>query len=214
MPLPARQIRAPLVAAGEHCVEAGKVRRAGGLERSEHRRVRRPGGRDVVAQRQLEAGEVLEHGGDPRPPRAEVELAHVNAVGLDRARLGVIQAAQQLRERGLARAILPHDGKRRPGGDREIEALEHRRAARVGEREIAEADRSLRHTRGAPGAGGQRSGGAHRRLQAQYGGYRRRSSVEGPVEPAERDHRCAHRALDEHHDLAQIEAAVRHGVGQ
>ena len=51
-----------------------------------------------------------------------------------------------------------------------------------------------------PRAGRQRAGRRHRRLEAQHGGDRRRRAVERPVEPAERDHRRADRALREDDD--------------
>ena len=57
----------------------------------------------------------------------ERELAQIDAVDLDRARLRVVQPAQQLGERRLAGAVLPDDGERRAGGNREIEAVEDRR---------------------------------------------------------------------------------------
>ena len=105
---------------------------AGRLERLEHDVIGRAAGRDVVAQRQLEADEVLEHRGQPRAPRRQVELAQVDAVDLDRAGLRVVQPAQQLGERRLAGAVLSDDGERRAGGDGQVEAFEHGRAARVG----------------------------------------------------------------------------------
>ena len=51
-----------------------------------------PAGRHVVAQRQLEADEILKHGGRPRAPGGEIELAQVDAVDFDRAGLRVVQA--------------------------------------------------------------------------------------------------------------------------
>ena len=51
----------------------------------------------------------------------EVELAQVDAVDLDRARLRVVEPAQQLGERRLAGAVLADDGERRAGGNREVE---------------------------------------------------------------------------------------------
>ncbi len=130
----------PVVTASQHRVETGEVRRAGRFERGAHHIVRRAGRSDVVAQRPLEADEILEHRGDARSPRSEVELSQVDTVDLDRARLRVVQPAQQLGERRLAGAVLSDDRQRRAGGNREVEALEHRRAARVGEREIAKAN--------------------------------------------------------------------------
>ena len=67
---------------------------------------------------------------DARAPRREIELAQVDAVDLDRAGLRVVQPAQQLGERRLAGAVLADDGERRAGGNREVEVLEHGRAAR------------------------------------------------------------------------------------
>ena len=141
LPLAARQVGAAVVPAGEHRVQRGQVRRARRLERGAHHIVRRAGGRHVIAQRQLQADEVLEHGRDARAPRREIELAKVDAVDLDRARLRIVQPAQQLCERGLARAVLSDDGERRAGGDREIEMLQNRRRPpRVREGDIAEAN--------------------------------------------------------------------------
>jgi len=45
------------------------------------------------AQRELEAGEVLEHGRDASTPRLQREIAHVDAVDFDGARLRIVQAA-------------------------------------------------------------------------------------------------------------------------
>ncbi len=129
LPLAARQVGAAVVAAGQHRVERGQIRRSRRFERGAHDVVRRAGRGHVVAQRQLEADEVLEHGGDARAPRREIELAKVDAVDLDRARLRIVQAAQQLGERRLAGAVLSDDGERRAGGNGEIEVLQHRRAA-------------------------------------------------------------------------------------
>ena len=107
LPLPAGEIDAVGVA-------AWRARCRGRRDRRRPLRARRrrssasgaPRGRDVVAQRSLEAHEVLEHRGDARAPRVEVELAQVDAVDLDAAGLRVVEAAQQLGERGLARAVL------------------------------------------------------------------------------------------------------------
>ncbi len=111
--------------------------------------VRRAAGRNVVAQRQLEADEILEHRGHARAPRVEVERAQVDAVDLDRAGLRVVQAAQQFRERRLAGAVLADDRERRTGRNRQIETVEHRfaRRRRIRERDVAEADLARRHVR-------------------------------------------------------------------
>ena len=49
-------------------------------------------------------------------------------------RLRVVEPAQQLGQRRLAGAVLADDRERRAGRDREVEALEHRRARRPGRR--------------------------------------------------------------------------------
>ena len=54
------------------------------------------------------------------------DVAKIDAVDLDRARLRVVQPAQQLGERRLAGAVLPDDGERRAGGNGEIEVVEDR----------------------------------------------------------------------------------------
>src|SRR6185436_13429312 len=103
-------------------VEAREIRGAGVRERGEDGGVRRGirlGARcslrrDVVAQWQLEADEVLEDRGDAAPPRVEVEIAQVDSIDLDRSGLRIVEPAQQLGERGLARAVLADDGERRP----------------------------------------------------------------------------------------------------
>src|SRR5207244_808240 len=99
---------------------------------------------DVVAQRQLEPREILKDRGHAIAPGANRELAEVDAVDFDRARLRIVQAAQQLGERRLAGAVLPDDGERRAGGNREVEAIEHRAAPRIGEAEIPESDLARR----------------------------------------------------------------------
>ena len=85
-----------------------------------------PSGRDIVAQGEVEADEVLEDGGDLRAPGVDVEVAQVDAVDLDRAGGRVVEAAEQLGQRGLARAVLPDDRERRPGRDGEVEARRDR----------------------------------------------------------------------------------------
>ena len=147
----------PLAARTDRCRRRSRARarcraparfgRAGRLERRAHDVVGRAGGRDVVAQRQLEADEVLEHRRDARSPRREIELAQVDAVDLDRAGLRIVEAAQQLRERRLAGAVLADDGERRAGGNREVEVLRGRGGAAAGirERHVAEADLARGH---------------------------------------------------------------------
>ena len=85
--------------------------------------------RDVVAQRQLEADEVLEHRGDLRAPGVELEDRRRSTPSISiEPDVGVVQPAQQLGERRLAGAVLADDRHRRAGRDRQVEAVEHRTA--------------------------------------------------------------------------------------
>src|SRR5438445_1645596 len=77
LPLPAGKLRAAFITARQYRIEAGEVGATGRLERILHDGVRRARRRDIVAEGQLEAGEILEDGGEARPPRGEIELAHV-----------------------------------------------------------------------------------------------------------------------------------------
>jgi len=51
-----------------------------------------------------------------RAPRRKIELAQVDAVDLDRARLRIVQAAEQVGDRRLPRAVLPDDQRLAVGG--------------------------------------------------------------------------------------------------
>jgi len=64
LPLAAGEIGSALVAASQPRVETGQLACARGCEGPIHRLVGCAGKRDVVAQRQLEAGEILKDGGD------------------------------------------------------------------------------------------------------------------------------------------------------
>ena len=101
----------------------------------------------------------------------------------------VVQAAQQLGQRRLAGAVLADDGERAPGRDRQVEAVEHQRAARVAERDVAEAQLGTAAGRRASPCrrSAQRAGRRHRPLERADGGDRRGGAVEGPVEAAEGD---------------------------
>ena len=170
LPLPARRVGAAVVAARQHRVELGQVRRARRLERQPHRVVGAPAGATLSRSGSSSRMKSWNTAVTPRSPGGEIELAQIDAVDLDRARLRVVQPAQQLGERRLARAVLADDGERRSGGNREIEVIEHRRAARVREREIAEADVARRQAGGGAVAGRQRACRTHRRLEAQHRG--------------------------------------------
>ena len=192
---PARQIGAVVVAARQDRVESASLAAPAASERLEHDVIGRTARRDVVAQRQLEANEVLKHRGQARAPRRQVELAHVHAVDLDRAGLRVVEPAQQLGERRLSCAVLSDDGERRAGGYGEVEAFENGRAARVRKGHVTETNLARGQAGGRRPTGRQRAGGRHRRLEAQHRGHRRRRAVHRPVQSAERDERGADRAL-------------------
>src|SRR5262245_31358086 len=83
LPLTAGEIGAAVIAAPEDRAELGEVRRAGRRERGLNDVVGSTSGRDVVAQGQLEADEVLKDRRQARPPRFELEIAHVDAINLD-----------------------------------------------------------------------------------------------------------------------------------
>ena len=102
--------------------------------------VRRAGRRHIVAQGQLEADEILKYGGDAGTPGGEIELAKVDAVDFDGSRLRIVQAAQELGEGRLARAVLSDDGERGAGRNREIEVLQHGRSGPGGSHRVGEGD--------------------------------------------------------------------------
>src|SRR5581483_2905399 len=85
LPLSAGEIGAALIPACEHGVERRQVRRAGRRQCGLEHVLGRAAWRDVLAQRPLEADEILKHGGDSGSPRGEIERPDVDAVDLDRA---------------------------------------------------------------------------------------------------------------------------------
>src|SRR5262245_403408 len=110
LPLAAGEVRAAWVAAREDSVEIGEAEGAGSGERRLDHIIGSAGWSDVVAQRQLEADEVLKHGGQARTPRVEIESAEVDTVRFDRAVLRVVKAAKKLGDGGLPGAVLADDG--------------------------------------------------------------------------------------------------------
>ena len=74
---------------------------------------------------QLEPEEVLERAGEARPPLLGGHAREVDAVDRDRARRRLVEAAQQLHERRLARAVLADDRDHRAGGEVEVDVVEH-----------------------------------------------------------------------------------------
>src|SRR6516162_5531721 len=110
LPLSAGEICAAVIAASKNCVERGQFCRTSRFQCGLHNIVWRTCGRDIVAQRQFKADEVLEHGGDAGAPRREIELAKIGAVDLNPAGLRVVEPAKQFCDGCFARAVLPHDG--------------------------------------------------------------------------------------------------------
>lgn len=102
LPLPARQLGPPFVAAGEDRIEGREIGRPRRFESGDNRRIRSAGRRDVFAERQLETREILEYGRQSRSPRAQVEGADVDAVDFDRPLKRVVQAAEEFGQRRLA----------------------------------------------------------------------------------------------------------------
>ena len=127
----------------------------------------------VVKGLQLEVDEILEDGGDTRPPGIEVELTQIDAVDLDGAALWIVQAAQQLRQSRLTGAVLADDGQRGTGGNCQIEAIEDQCVGPgIGEAEITEPDFPRRHTLRGVCTAAERSGRTHRLPQAEHGAGR------------------------------------------
>src|SRR5439155_6296373 len=96
----------PLVEPGGDPVDADR----GG--RGPHLLVRRLGPReaDVVGDRAGEEERVLEDDAELAAVRPELELPQVDRVDADRALVGVVEAAEQLRHRRLAAARLADEG--------------------------------------------------------------------------------------------------------
>jgi hypothetical protein len=75
----------------------------------------------------------------------EVEGAEIDAIDLDRALLGIVEAAEQLEQRALPRPVGADDGGDAAGGDLEIEAAERAPLhTRITEGDVAEADGASR----------------------------------------------------------------------
>src|SRR5207247_3028667 len=101
----------------------------------------------------------------------------------------VVEAAQKLRESGLARAILTDDGERRTGRYRQIETVEHRLTRiGVGEAEITKPDSMRRHAGCQARSPGKRTGLSHGFPKAQHRTGRCGSNVESPGQSAAGDH--------------------------
>ena len=100
---------------------------------------------------ELEPEEILERAGEPRPPRLGGHARQLDPVHQDAAARRLIQPAQELHERGLAGAVLAHDGHHRAGLEVQADVLEHQALrAGIGEGHVLEANpvgEPLRHRR-------------------------------------------------------------------
>src|SRR5215471_7092324 len=110
LPLSAGEICAAFISARKNCVERCKFCRTSGFQCGLQDIIWGACGRDIVAQRQFKADEVLEHGGDAGAPPREIPLAKIGAVDLNPAGLRVVEPAQQFCDGCFAGAVLPHDG--------------------------------------------------------------------------------------------------------
>ena len=106
--------------------------------------------RDVLADGRGEEEGILRDDADLAPKGVERDVAHVGTVDGDAAGRCVVEARDERRERRLARAGVPDQRDRRPGGYVEVDAVQHRPAGRVLERELVEPD--------VAGTGGKRPG--------------------------------------------------------
>ena len=108
----------------------------------------RIGERDVGGDRVVEQQRVLEHHPDSAPHVVHRDVAHVDAVDLDGALLGVVEAQEQPGDRGLPRARLADERGGLAGCQLQGEVIEHRPArvvtGGVAERHVAERDRAER----------------------------------------------------------------------
>src|SRR5919205_505517 len=139
--------REPVAALADHGVVAVGQR---GDERVDLRRARRGlellvarvglGEAQVVADRRVEQVRLLRDEADRPGQGAEGEVAHVDPVDRHAPGGRVVQPGDEIAERRLARAGLPHHRHARAGRDREVDAVERRRPVRVvAERDVLEA---------------------------------------------------------------------------
>ena len=104
-----------------------------------------PAEADVGGDRVGEEERVLEHHADVAAQRVEVNVANVDAVDRDPARVHVVEARQHQRDRRLARARAADERDRLARGNGEVEVAQHRIGRRVAERHVLEAHLAVRH---------------------------------------------------------------------
>ena len=99
-----------------------------------------PGVADVVGHRAGEEERRLRHDAQLPPVVGQVEGADVVPVDQDLAALELVEARDQLAKRRLARAGVPDERERLPGGNRQVEVAQDRLLIGVAEVDIAELD--------------------------------------------------------------------------
>ncbi len=98
---------------------------------------------DVLADRAVEQPRVLQNHRELAAQLGAVPVANVHAVDLERARVHVIEALEQLDERGLARARGAHDGHGLAGQGRAGEVVDDRLVRRVAKAHVVELDKAV-----------------------------------------------------------------------
>src|SRR5579872_1098481 len=126
LPLPAGEIRAARITPRERGSQLSQTGRTGIVERRFDRVIRSATRSNVIAQRQFETDEVLEHRGQTGPPAFDIQIAQIRAIDFDRALLRIVETAEQLRNRRFSRAVLTDDRERRSSRDRQVESRENR----------------------------------------------------------------------------------------
>ena len=105
---------------------------------------------DRLPRAELEAKEVLKGAGQARRATSSADMrASGCAVDQDLTRRRLVELAEQLHERGLARAVFADDGHHRAGRQLERDVLEHQPlGAGIGERHVLQADARARNCAG------------------------------------------------------------------
>ena len=118
--------------------------RVRGARRGDDLRARRvgPAVGDVLGDRAEEQERLLQHDADVAAVVGHGEAADVDAVDQDRAVAHVVEAADQVDQRALARAAGADQADHLAGPDRQVEAADHRAVA-VAEADAGQLDRAL-----------------------------------------------------------------------
>jgi hypothetical protein len=101
--------------------------------------------RDVLAHRAREEETLLRDDAELAAQALLRDRAEVVAVDGDVALARVVEAREELRDRGLPRARMPHERDRRPGRDVQLDAVQNLDAPAVAEADVLEVDVPLDH---------------------------------------------------------------------